>query len=370
MRVALDLRAAHPGLTGIGRYAVNLCLSLEKAAPSMDLEVFTTPAGLEYLRPQTGARMHVVSGSDADWDEFVLPDVLSALDVDLFHSPLFVLPNVQSCATVCTIHDAIPLARPDLSSPSFIRFFRKHAARAIRRASHIVTVSQYSKEDIARFFPESAGRLTAVHEPVGPIFTPRTPQRCAATLEKYGVGRRFILYVGALDRRKNLSALLEAYRLLREHDPESPDLLVAGGASGDGYDLTEDLSTRGLRGHVLVLGRVSDEEAACLYSSASVFVFPSLYEGFGLPVVEAMACGTPVVSSRSTSLGEVAGGAAMLVDPNDPRDIRDVLAHVLEDPDLRSTLRTKGLARARKFSLERQGQELSELYGAILERVA
>jgi glycosyltransferase involved in cell wall biosynthesis len=370
MRVVLDLRSAHPRLTGIGRYAVNLCLSLERIKEGVSLEVICTEGGVDYLQELIRSKINVVPGGSHDWEDFLLPDLLSRLDADLYHSPFFALPKVQACPSLCTVHDVIPMARPDLSSPSFTQLFHKHIGRVLAQASHVVTVSTFSKEDIVRFFPEAEGRVTVIHEPVSPLFQKRGPLECASTLEKYGLSNGFILFVGAVDRRKNLSILLEAHALLLGERSVVSPLVIVGGPSGDGYDLAEELERHGLKGKVHPLGRVSDSELACLYSSAKLFVFPSLYEGFGLPVLEAMASGIPVVTSRVTSLPEVAGEAAMLVDPSNARELSDVMAKVMENAELRASLIAKGLARASEFSLERQGSQLLALYRRILGEAA
>lgn len=357
MRVVLDMRCVHPGMTGIGRYAANLCLSLERLGTEMELAAIATPAGAPYLSSMTSIRLILDGSPDPAWSDMILPDVLREARAEIFHSPLFVLPSVRVCDYLCTIHDAVPLVRPDLTPPPFAEFFRMNAPRAVRTASHVVTVSEHARQDLIRHQSLAPERVTAIHEPVSPIFKPR-PE----------APRDFLLYVGALDRRKNLALLVEAYALLRRQLPSAPPLVIVGGPSGDGFDVERVVSQFDLRSHVQLLGRVPDDQLAQLYASASVFVFPSLYEGFGLPVVEAMASGTPVVASNASAIPEIAGDAALLVDPQDPRGLCDSIARVLGDPALRAELVRKGLERASKFSLENQGSQLLELYKRILGR--
>jgi glycosyltransferase involved in cell wall biosynthesis len=368
MRVALDLRSVHPGLTGIGRYAANLCLSLDQVEAPIEVHGITTPSGKEYLKGMTGAPLHVVAGGPG-WDEFGLPDLLRTLRADVYHSPLFVLPKVRACTYICTIHDVIPLARPDLTSPGFSQFFHAHMSHALKSARHIVAVSEFTRIDLLRHFPVDASRVTVIHEPVSPLFCRRPQARSLAVIKELGLQPGFILSVGAIDRRKNLARLIQAYDLLRRRS-DAPPLAVVRAPSGDDIYLAAEVSSRGLDRNVRMLGRVSDDALSHLYSTAACFVFPSLYEGFGLPVLEAMASGTPVVTSRSSSLPEVAGGAALLVNPTDPVGIRDAIEILLVDGTTRERLIEAGIVRAANFSPKKQGAQLSELYARIVRDAA
>jgi glycosyltransferase involved in cell wall biosynthesis len=338
---------------------------LEQTEDSLTVEGITTQAGADYLNGKIRSKLHVVPARIPDWDVLALPDLLARLCADVYHSPIFALPPVLACASVCTVHDVIPLARPDLTSSGFSQFFHRHARGSLGRASHVVTVSDYSRTDILRFFPETGDRLSVVYEPVGPMFRRRNHRECAPTLQKHSLRPGYLLYVGAVDRRKNLSTLLEAYASLCSREPSTPSLVLVGGSSGDGFDLDAEVQNRTLGARVRILGRVPDDEIVDLYSGAEVFVFPSLYEGFGLPVVEAMAIGVPVVTSATTSLKEVAGDAAVLVNPEDPDALRDGMGRILADASLRDMLAARGKIRARSFSLENQGRQLLAVYRRI-----
>jgi glycosyltransferase involved in cell wall biosynthesis len=365
MRIIVDLRSVHPGLTGIGRYAQNLALSLETLDGHISLLGITSESGMEFLRGTIQSPLIPVPTLDRRWDEVGLPELLRREKADVYHTPLFVLPCIRTCISITTIHDVIPLSRPDLSAPGFTTFFHANLKNALRRATHLVTVSEFSRKDCLKHCDIPPDRITAVQEPVSPHFGPRKPEESARILEGWGLTAGFILSVGALDRRKNIGGLLEAYRLLREEVPEAPLLAIVGASSGDAFDLDLEVGKRGLTEHVRALGRVSDEVLAHLYSAAEAFAFPSLYEGFGLPVLEAMASGTPVIASASTSLPEVVGDAAILVDPENPREIKDALARILKDSALRASLVKKGFARASQFSLKRHGEHLYDLYSRL-----
>jgi alpha-1,3-rhamnosyl/mannosyltransferase len=370
MRVLVDLRPVHAGLTGIGRYAANLYLSLTQVMGSLAVEAISSRSGVEYLGPLASTPIRVIPDGNTEWGQLVLPDLIRELKAEIYHSPLFVLPSVRVCPYLCTIHDVTPLVRPDLTPPTFMQFFERHIAHAVRVADHIVTVSESSRRDILRHLGVAPERVTAIHEPVSPLFTPKTPESSRGVLDNLGLKPGFILSVGAVDRRKNLDGLLQAYSLLRGGSRIVPPLVIAGAPSGDGFDLESEIRKRNLSGNVRVLGRVSDHVLVHLYSSAAVFAFPSRHEGFGLPVLEAMASGTPVVTSSAASLPEVAGDAALIVDPEDPRALKEAIDLILSDPARAGELRKRGLARAQEFTLNRQGERLRDLYDRVLKEVA
>ena len=370
MRVVLDLRAAHPRLTGIGRYAANLLLSLEKVGQGLELAALTTSAGKEFLGDRPGVAVHVIEQGRSGWTELALPDLLHSLRADVFHSPLFVLPPVRSCPCILTVHDVIPAVRPDLTHDSFAQFFQRNIGPAIRGASRLVTVSIHSQEDLVRIYPQACHRTVPIYEPVSPIFKAIPPMDVEPVLRRLRLAPGYLLSVGAIDRRKNLGGLLDAYALLRVEVSHVPPLVVVGEPSGDGFDAEAQAARLNLGGAVRFLGRVPDHDLACLYCGASALVFPSFYEGFGLPVVEAMASGTAVITSNVSSLPEIAGDAALLVDPVDVRSIKEAMRRILGDLGLRSSLVEKGLRRASEFSLERQGQRLAALYSDVRRSVA
>jgi len=366
MKAILDLRSVHEGMTGIGRYALNLLQSIRASDPSLPVEVITSPAGRSVIGAQEGVRVHAVSGAGPGWDDLSLPDLLRTLGAQLYHTPLFVLPSVRACKYVCTVHDVIPVVRPDLTHESFSKFFHKYIGKALRCADHVVAVSEFSRQDVLKAFRLDKNRISAVHESVDPIFSRSAASDDERFLkEEFELKPGFILSVGAIDRRKNLKGLLDAYALLGKAGPVPP-LAVVGASSGDDFDLSDEIRKRKFGYQVRVLGRVSDDALARLYSNAAFLAFPSFYEGFGLPVVEAMAAGTPVVTSSASSLPEVAGDAALLVDPADADALAGAMRRLLEDRELREELARKGRCRAERFSLKRHGEELIALYRRVL----
>jgi glycosyltransferase involved in cell wall biosynthesis len=369
MKVLLDLRAVHEGMTGIGRYALNLCLSLEAVGDPLLVEGITTPAGQSLLQRHGTFRLHVTRSNGPSWDDLALPDLIRSLGTNLYHSPLFVLPSVRTCKYVCTVHDVIPVVRPDLTHESFSLLFHRSVNRAFRSAHHIVTVSHHSRMDLLKSFHLDANRVSTVHEPVSPLFFREASPEDVRTIGCLGLSPGYLLSVGALDKRKNLCGLLDAYALLCR-DRATPPLAVVGDASGDDFDVVAEVGRRKLESKVRLLGRVPDDVLAALYTHASVFVFPSFYEGFGLPVIEAMAAGAPVVASNASSLPEVAGEAALLVDPGKPESIMKAMRRILDEVEFRQELVVRGKARAAQYTLKNHGEALTRLYRRVLEEAA
>jgi glycosyltransferase involved in cell wall biosynthesis len=369
MKVVLDLRSVHEGMTGIGRYALNLCLSLLTSNRGLSVEGITSASGKELIGGQANIPLHVVKSGRVAWDDLSLPDLLRSLRADLYHTPLFVLPSVRACKYVCTVHDVIPVVRPDLTHDSFAQFFHSNIGRAFRAADHVIAVSEYSRQDVLKAFHIDEDRISSIHEAVSPLFSREAQTDDEAHLSALKLKPGYILSVGALDRRKNLSGLLDAYALLSKAG-SAPPLAIVGGASGDSFDLASAIRSRTLGEKVRPLGRVPDELLARLYSQAALLAFPSLYEGFGLPVVEAMAAGTPVVTSDASSLPEIAGDAALLVDPTDATALSEAMRRLLEDGELRMELIRRGRAWVERFSLKNHGDQLLALYRRVLGRAA
>ncbi len=369
--VVLDLRPAHPGLSGIGRYALNLCQSLERTSHDLDLLVLAAPSSRAWLREHVRSRILEVSSSGPEWNDLVLPGLLKDVDAVLYHTPLFVLPAIEICAYLATIHDVIPLARPDLTPPAFRSFFADQAPRAVRRATKMVAVSHFSRTDAIRHLKLNPEDVEVIYETVSSHFRPVPLDQAGNVLSRHGLKPGYLLCVGALDRRKNLPLVLDTCLELRARGVHIPDLVFVGGPSGDGFSLEAEVRRRkDLAVKIRLLGRVPDDELPSIYSAARALLFPSLYEGFGLPVLEAMACGTPVIASQATSLPEVAGDAALLFDPGRVDELATAVARLLADDSLHRDLRTRGFAQVSRFSPQAQGQGIVSLYERILSEAA
>jgi glycosyltransferase involved in cell wall biosynthesis len=287
--------------------------------------------------------------------------------VDLFHATEHLLPRFSSVRTVFTLHDLIFLFHPETHKPLNRWFLTLMMPRFLRAADAVIAVSECTKRDAIRFYGIPEEKITVIYEGVNPRFRPASPEAIAAVRARYNLPEHFILYVGTIEPRKNLTALLEAFHHLlatRSLRPAPCDLrLVIVGKKGWLYEgFFRRLRELGLEDRVIFTGYVPDEDLPALYSAADLFVFPSLYEGFGLPVLEAMACGVPVICSNTSSLPEVAGDAALLVDPADVRALAGAMERALTDEALRVTLRARGIEKAGRFSWEGAARKTVEVY--------
>lgn len=299
------------------------------------------------------------------WFEQVgLPLACRSLDADLLHVPYLGPPLAKPCRTVVTIHDLIMHLFPETRRSLQARLYTRLAALAAKRADFILADSLATREDVLRVLRLAADKVRVVYlageETLGPV---EEESHLQAVRRKYGLEPGFLLYLGGLDWRKNLPRLLRAFSTL----PRPPQLALAGAALSRRLTSFPDLvglaRGLGIQDRVVFLGQVPEEDKAPLYSACLAFVFPSLYEGFGLPPLEAMACGAPVACSRASSLPEVVGEAALLFNPTDEQDMASVLAQVLESEELRQEMRRKGLQQASRFTWRRTAEETLAVYG-------
>ena len=367
MRVAIDARKLHD--FGIGTYIRNLLRHLARI--DRDTEYVLLCAGGDLgIAEALGPNFRTVLEPSANYsfrEQVHVPWVLLRERPDVFHAPHYVLPAAVRCRSVVTIHDCIHLMFPQyLPNRAAYAYARTTMWNAARKATRILTVSQASKDDILRFFAVPPGKIEVVYNAIDDWFwTPPDPADVARVRERYQLDQRFVLYVGNIKPHKNLVRLIEAYDLLRRRGFDDVKLLIIGDEISKLPALRRAVHTHKLHKHVRFLGYLPDETLSILYRLASLFVFPSLYEGFGLPPLEAMACGTPVVTSNVSSLPEVTGDAAVLVDPYDVESITAGMQRVLDNPGLSQELREKGVARSRDFSWERSVERTRRVYEEV-----
>src|SRR5207245_2601503 len=296
-----------------------------------------------------------------------IPVALRRQRVDLFHAPHYVLPPLVFCPSVVTIHDCIHLMFPQyLPSRFALGYARVAIELAAKRATRVLTVSESSKRDILRFVDIDPQKIDVIYNAYDERFAvePRE-EEVVRVRERYQLHDEFVLYVGNVKPHKNLERLIEAFDLVRKSGLDHLKLVMIGDEISKYTALRRAVHRYQLHKYVRFLGYVPEETLAVMYRLAGVFVFPSLYEGFGLPPLEAMASGTPVVTSNVSSLPEVAGDAAVLVDPYDPRAIAEGIRRVLTDEALRRDLRKRGVARAGQFSWEQSVRRVRAIYGEV-----
>ena len=299
------------------------------------------------------------------WEQLVQPFVLWQEKIDLLHSLAFVTPLVSPCPSVVTIYDLSFLVFPQgfkYSKRLYLSLLTRLSARKARR---IITISESTKRDTVRLLGVPSEKVHVVYCGVDKAFHPLPEREVASFRQKRGLPERIILFVGTIEPRKNVSRLVEAYSRLRDGQAK----LVVGGARGWLYEeVFARVEELGLTGEVLFPGYIPPEELPLWYNAAELFVYPSLYEGFGLPPLEAMACGTPVITSNVSSLPEVVSGAGLTVDPLDSKSLAEAMNQVLGDEVLRQSMREQGLARAGCFSWAKAARETVEVYRRALDR--
>jgi alpha-1,3-rhamnosyl/mannosyltransferase len=348
VRVAIDVRKLHD--YGIGTYVRNLISELARQQDDdAEYVLLCAPADREALG-QLGPRFLpqvVRAGKYSIREQWALPWAVASAGVDLYHSPHYVVPPLTTGRIVVTIHDCIHLRFPqDLPNPAAIYYARAMMAAAARRSRRILTVSQASKDDIVHFLKIPAGKVEVIYNAPDPrLALEPTAEQVAHVRERFLLTAPFILYTGNIKPHKNVDRLIEAFALLRRDGFEDVKLLVIGDDISKYPKLRRLVHRFQLHQHVRFLGFVPDATLAVLYRLAAVFVFPSLYEGFGLPPLEAMAAGAPVVASNRSSLPEVVGDAALLIDPMDAGAIARAMARVLGEPRLREDLIQRGRER-------------------------
>ena len=364
MRIAIDARKLHD--FGIGTYIRNLLKYLARLDRDTEFLLLCKPQDVK-IAEHLGPNFRTVVEPSRPYsvgEQVMLPARLVMQNVTLLHEPHYVLPALVPCRAVVTIHDCIHLMFPQyLPSRLAYAYARANLWVAAKRAERIFTVSETSKADILRYCDVPAERIIVVYNAIDDRFaTPPDPEDVNRVRERYQLNGPFVLYVGNIKPHKNLERLIDAFDLVRRGGFERLELLIIGDQISKYPRLRRAVDKHKLHKHVRFLGFVADDTLAALYRLATVFVFPSLYEGFGLPPLEAMASGTPVVTSNRSSLPEVVGDAAVLVDPYSAVSMAEGIQQVLSDADLRRTLSARGLARARQFSWESSVRRIHEVY--------
>jgi glycosyltransferase involved in cell wall biosynthesis len=283
---------------------------------------------------------------------------------DIVHAT-YIAPYRSRCPVVVSLHDVSFKRYPEYFSWRDRALFSLLLPSSLRRASCVLTLSSHARDEIKRFYPELQTPIYVVPAAAGDSFRPLAAAATETALERHRVRRPFLLAVGSLQPRKNLARLVEAYALLRAGHPETQLVIVGPGGFRASW-IHQMIADRGLAGSIRLLGYVAEDDLVALYNAAVGLVYPSIYEGFGLPVVEAMACGRPVIAANTSSLPEVAGDAAILVDPFSVPALHAAMATLLTEPDTAAALATRGLARAGEFSWQRTAAAAVEAYRAAI----
>jgi glycosyltransferase involved in cell wall biosynthesis len=371
--VCFDLSAAAHERAGLGRYAAGLAQALVDLGvplnafindpresrlrpPLSDLPTFTANLPRKQWRLRTAASYFGGPSMDRAFN-----------GVSLFHATEHLLPWLTRARSVFTLHDVAYQRYPHYHLLQNRLYLSLMMPRFLARADAIICVSEHTRRDALHYYPKlNPAKIHVIPEGVEPHFRPPAlPADLAPIRAKYGLPERFILYVGTIEPRKNLPVLLEAYAALRQHMPEV-GLVIVGGKGWLYESFFQTLKRLALEPHVILTGYVPEADLPLLMACARVFAYPSEFEGFGLPPLEAMACGVPVACSNASSLPEVVGEAGLLLSPHDAHGWQAALYNLLTDDDLRADLRERSLARARQFTWQKAAQQTLEVYRSLL----
>lgn len=394
MNFLFDARVIQDHFPGIGRYAFNLLAALpaelragEQIVVLHDLSAPSTRLPLHTLR-----ELHHPQARWQEWHVpvFGLKNVMARLPhapaKAIAHFPYYMRPASTAMPSLTTIHDALLLVHPEVAASTPARIANRLLnAFAIRASRRVIAVSHSAAKDIARFFPAARGKMLVIPEAADPSFTPRSIAEQDDALRAFAIPRPFALFLASNKPHKNLVRLVEAWKRVgkgwREEREErgklvssvstfhSPFLVIAGHVDPRYPQVQQRVKELGLDQHVRFIGAISDAQAAALYSACDLFVFPSLYEGFGLTPLEAMACGAPVVCSDTSAMPEVAGGAALLFDPTKPDEIAQACLRVLRDDALRVVMRERSLKQAATFNWQKTARLTIDAYRSLMHDV-
>ena len=373
-RICIEASPALQRQAGIGRYALNLIRALLSAQPDGDFAIgYNLSDSAALPKPLGSMPAYTSTLENKSWrlrnaiTHFGAPPMDPFFDgVALYHSTGHLLPRLRHIRTVLTLHDLIPLLKPQFHRPLNHLFLRLMLPRFLHRADAIIAVSENTKKDAVALLGADPEHITVIPEGISDEFRPvHDKKQLEAVRAAYGLPHTFILCVSTIEPRKNHITLLRAFEMLH---PEYPHVaLVLAGRRGWLYHgFLDPLANSSARHHVRMLGEVPEHDLPVLLSAATVFAFPSLYEGFGLPPLEAMACSTPVVCSNASSLPEVVGDAAMLCDPTDAIAWRTAITHFLSNEDWRREMASHGLKRAAGFRWDSVAHSTRAVYDSTL----
>ncbi len=374
MRVGVDYTAAINQSAGIGRFVRCLFGALTELDQTNEYVLLhaAPPPG----RPAALPAAPNVSRRELRFNERIMNIVWHRLKIpfpvdlltgplDIFHSPDFVLPPVRQATTILTVHDLGFLLYPECADQRLRAYLEQAVPRSVARADYIVADSENTKNDLVCLLDADPDRVSVIPGGVDSRFQPAPQSAVADVRRTYGLEHPYVLAVGVIEPRKNFPRLIEAFARFRRQADQPYQLVIAGGKGWLSDETYREAERSAFASDIRFTGYVPDAHLPALYSGARVFAYPSLYEGFGLPVLEAMACGTPVVCANTSSLPEFAGDAAYLVPPEDPGAIASALETVCGEDGLRNQLHQRGCERARAYRWERSAERLLELYDRV-----
>lgn len=371
MKVGIDSRAAiwYRG-TGMGTYTYQLIRNIYLIDKKNDYHFFLPNEKFQGTDPLTsGIFQSIAQNTDTFWETVIAKETITPQDIDIYHVPQngIGLPPKKNFPTVVTVHDLIPYVLPETVGPGYLKIFQREMPRILQEADHIITVSEHSKNDLKKIMGVADEMITVIHEAPESTYKPIKREVAKARIQnKYGISGRFILYIGGFSPRKNLRGLINAYNKIYKEMKTPCKLVILGKPSRDYPGLIKLVESLGLGEWVLFPGFIPMQDLPFFYNASDLFVYPSFYEGFGLPPIEALACGTPTIVSNVSSLPEVVGDAAIQVNPHDLVALAAAMHRVLTEPEMEQELRKKGLKWAENFSWTKTAAQTIKVYQDVV----
>lgn len=373
MLIGIDARMYGGEQTGIGNYIRNLTENLFPIDKKNSYVLFLLEP--EFSRYQISSPQIQKVRVNARWytwqEQIILPRVLHKIPLDLMHFPHFNAPLLYQGKFILTIHDITQNYFPGLGLKAGLRrkIYRHVFAHNIKKARKIISVSHYTKKDILKNFPIPSPKIKVIYEGINPSFQKIEDQKAIANIcQKYRITKPFLLYVGVLRDHKNVVGLIKAFLLLIRQFHLDLELVIIGKRDPRYLELNRFMIGKDIKSRIFFPGFVPEKDLILLYNAALIFALPSFREGFGFPPLEAMACGTPVVASQTTSIPEIVGDAALLFDPYNPADIAQKILHLYSRKDLQKKLIEKGFARTKSFLWAQCAQQTFKIYNQILSQ--
>jgi len=370
MLISIDARGAtwYAG-TGIGTYTRQILKHLLDMDRTNNYYLFWSGKDYKSLNKYENVQVSISSRKHHRfWEQYYIPDILKNKKIDLYHVPQngIGLSQNKNSLYVATIHDLIPYIMPETVGRGYLTKFISQMPQIISSIDKIITVSEWSKKDIMRIFGVPEGKIKVTHLAADDMFVPIDKLAAQNHIkERYNVDRNFILYLGGFSPRKNVKSILIAFSMIYKDLSKDYKIVIIGSAKDDHQFLIKLSHSLGIGEKVLFTGYVPYDDLPYFYNAADIFVYPSLYEGFGLPTLEAMCCGTPTITSNVSSLPEVVGDGALMINPFDTEELSKAMAEVLEKDDLKADLINRGLKRAENFKWEKTAQETLKAYEEV-----